>query len=190
MPGFVWVKTMKGTRTAGFFALRASDDKLYESDGTSLDPPSASVIISNEELITAINKSTPKGIYVCAWKETSQEWSQYLHSVWNEHLGDYDIVSKAIAKIVDATGVKSPHNSSKEVVAENKMGAKARKDKIERDFKAKITTTLQLLKPMTVRALAIAIALTIALTLTPTLGPARRALRSTGSTASRPIKTR
>ena len=153
MPGFVWVKTMIGARTAGFFALHARDDKLYASDGTNLEPPPGSVMISGEELMTAINKSAPKGIYVCAWKATQNVWSQYLHEAWNEHLDAYSLVDGAITKIAASTGMLSPHNSSKEVLAEKMAGVKARKDKVERDFKDSITTALQILKPMTVRAL-------------------------------------
>eukprot|EP00966_Prymnesium_polylepis_P187806 4354001-Prymnesium_polylepis.1 len=49
MSGFVWVKTIKGARTTGFFALQVSDGKLYVSDGTCLDPPSGNVMIFGEE---------------------------------------------------------------------------------------------------------------------------------------------
>lgn len=151
MPGFVWVKTMIGARTAGFFAFRAGDGKLYASDGTSLDPPPGSVMLSDGELITAITKSAPKGMYVTAWKATQNDWSQYLHEAWNEHLGVYSTMDNAVAKIADSAGILSPHNSSKEVVAEKKAGAMSKKNKIELEFKDRIETSLRLLKPMTVR---------------------------------------
>ena len=131
MPGFVWVKTMTGARTAGFFAFRASDDKIYTSDGTSLELPPGGVMISGDDLITAISKSAPKGMYVTAWKETKDEWYQYLRGSWNEHLCVYSTVDDAITQIVDSAGMLTPRNSSKEVVSEKSQ---------------------KLLKPMTVRA--------------------------------------
>lgn len=154
MSGFVWVKTIRGARTAGFFAFKASDGKLYASDGTGLDPPPNSVMIFGEELITAISKSGSKGMYVCAWYKTSDVWSRYMHQVWNEHLDAYSMVDNAIAKISVGAGIQSPHNSSKEVVAQKKADAMAKKDNIESNFKQSVKTTLQLLKTMTVRALA------------------------------------
>lgn len=152
MPGFVWVKTISGTRTAGFFAFQVSDGKLYSPDGTS--PPLSSTMIFGEELITMISKSLPKGMYVRAWHENQHEWYRYLHSTWNKYLDAYFTLNKTIAMVLDAAGIPSPHNSAKDVLAEKKAGAKIKKAKIELEFKDNIVTTLQLLKPMTVRALA------------------------------------
>eukprot|EP00966_Prymnesium_polylepis_P187807 4354001-Prymnesium_polylepis.2 len=64
------------------------------------------------------------------------------------------MLDNAIAKITEVAGIPSPHNSSKEVVAEKKAGARDKMDKIEGDFKERINTALQLLKHITVRALA------------------------------------
>ena len=152
MPGFVWLKTITGTRTAGFFALRASGDKLYTSNGTSLDPPPSGVMISGDELSTAISKSATKGMYVNMWNETKDEWYQYLHGSWNEHLGVYFTMDDAITKIAGAAGILTPRNSSKDVVAEKRAGAMARKKQIELEFKDGIRKSLQLLKPETVSA--------------------------------------
>jgi len=152
MPEFVWVKTRAGARTAGFFAFQASGGNLYTSDGTSLEPPPGSVMIAGEELITAISKSAPKGMYVCAWKQTQGEWSQYIHEAGNEHLDAYSAVDGAIAKITDSAGMLTPRNSSKEMIAQKKMGARARKAKVEGDFKDSINNAVQLLDSVTVSA--------------------------------------
>lgn len=150
MTEFVWVKTIRGSRTAGMFAFRGSDGKLYASDGAVLVPPSGSVMIFGGELTTAINKSAPKGMYVFSWKNTADDWYRYLK---NEHLAAYATMDGAIAKIAGGIGVTSPHNSSKELIAEKKADVKAKKDMIELGFKECISTNLQLMKPMTVRAL-------------------------------------
>lgn len=157
MPGFVWVKTIKGARTAGFFAFQASGGKLYTSEGTHLELPPGSVMMSGEELMTTISKSSPKGMYVCAWKETRDEWSQYLDATSQTIRSsiscrpDYFMLNNAITTITDMAGMSTPRNQSKDVVAERKADARAKKAKIELDFKDKIDKALQLLKPYTVR---------------------------------------
>ena len=157
-PGFVWFKTISGTRTSGMFAFQDSDGMLYTSDGTGLDPPSGSVKILGEELFTLLEKSAPKGMYVCAWKQDSDEWARYMDENWFDHLDAYVKMDKAIAKVVDVTGLLSPRQSSHEVVAQKKAAAKLKKDTNERKFKESITTALQILKPMTVRGTRRAVA--------------------------------
>ena len=158
MPGFVWVKTQQGTRTAGFFAFQASEGQVFTSDGTQLELPPGCVVVHNEELMTMINKSTPKGIYVSAWEETRDKWSQYLRGISLTINGsilcrpDYFMLNNAITAITEMAGIPTPRNRSKDVVAEKKADAMANKNKIELDYKDKIETSLQILKPKTVRA--------------------------------------
>jgi hypothetical protein len=155
MSGFVWVKTICGARTTGLFAFRGRDDKLYTSDGTRLDPPSGSVMIQGRELFTTINKSAPKGMYVKGWH--AADWNRYLHAsnASGEAWAAYNRVNADVEWVAGVSGITSPHHASKEVVAEKKAGAKTKKDKIELEFKESICATLRLLKPMTVRALAL-----------------------------------
>lgn len=156
MTGFVWVKTTYGARTAGFFAFQASDGKLFTSDGTHLQMPLGSVMLSGEELLTVINKSSPKGMYVCAWNETRDEWSQHLAT--NQTIKssiacrpDYFMLNDAVKAITDTAGMPTPHNQPKDAVAEKLAYAKAKREKIEFDFKESINKSLHLLKPNTVR---------------------------------------
>lgn len=163
MSGFVWVKTRCGLRTCGFFAFRARDGKLCTSDGNGLDPPSDSVMIQGDELLTAINKSAPKGMYVSDWHVA--DWNRYLHAsnASEEDWAAYTVVNTAVESVDGVSGITSPRHDSKDVVAEKKAGAKARRDSIENDYKESIKWALRLLKPDTVRALALAVALTVAL---------------------------
>lgn len=158
MTGFVWLKTITGKRTTGFFALQANDGKLYTSDGINLQPPLGSVMVIGDEMITTIKKSSPKGMYVYAWKATSAQWCQYVHNTWKEHLHSYAMVNHTILNLIDTNGVPSPHNASKEVIAQKRANVKRNKDKIERDFKDNIHESLQDMKSMTVRARAAALA--------------------------------
>ena len=158
MPGFVWVKTITGTRTAGFFAFQARDGMLYASDGTRLNPPPGSVMLHGDALLTAISKSTPKGVYVRTWMETQSEWSRYV-SANSQSISssiscrpDYFMLNNAVASIVDNAGIPTPHNRSTDVVAEMKADARVKREKIELDFRDKIETDLRILKPLTVPA--------------------------------------
>ena len=156
MPGFVWVKTAYGARTAGFFAFQASDGKLFKSDGTHLQMPLGSVMLSGEELLTVINKSSPKGMYVCAWNESRDEWSQHLGTSQTIKSSiicrpDYFMLNNVIKAITDMAGMPTPHNQPKDVVAEKLAYAKAKREKVELDFKGSIDKSLHLLKPNTVR---------------------------------------
>tara|TARA_B110000027_G_scaffold130036_1_gene152306 strand:+ start:598 stop:1074 length:477 start_codon:yes stop_codon:yes gene_type:complete len=153
MAGFVWLKTIKGARTAGLFAFQANDGKLYAHDGTSMDPPSGSVMISGEELITTISKSTLKGLYVCEWTKTRAAWNTHINGAWNEYLGAYSVVDSAIKKITDLAGLDRRAVSSPRTVAEKKAAAKEKKEAIEREFGDSILTALHRLKPTTVRTL-------------------------------------
>ena len=141
MPGFVWMKTTNGARTAGFFAFQASDGKFYASDSTTLDPPPGSVILFTEELITSMKKSSPKGIYVCTWTETRDEWYRYLLETWDEDLDAYLIVDSVITNITDLSGIPTPRNSSKGRAEE---GGSQGTDRAAAD---KIDTALQLSRP-------------------------------------------
>jgi hypothetical protein len=158
MSGFVWLKTIAGARTAGLFAFRDEDDNLYAYDGTKLDPPEGSIMLCGDELITAIKKSTSKGVYVCAWKETKDEWHNYLHETWNEHVHAYSVVDTAITTIASSAGMLSPHNRSKELLAELRARTMASKKQIQLQFEDGIKKSLQVLKPLTVRARRVALA--------------------------------
>ena len=147
---FVWVKTMQGTRTKGFFALQCSDGRSYASDGTELNLPS--VVLFGNELIKTICKSAPKGIYACAWKETSEAWCRILHQASEEQQLAYTTIDNAIMTTIGFDIPKYKH-CSKDVVAEKKAAAKAKKEMIKLEFEKHIITTLKLLKPMTVGAL-------------------------------------
>ena len=150
--GFVWIKTIKGYRTAGFFAFKANDDKLYASDGTVLDPPVGSVMIFGEQLLVTINKSSPMGMYVCQWKKHSDEWSEFLTGDATVHYASMNAVITSIAEVVGIPAVVN--HSSKEVVAEKKADAAALKEQTELEFKQGVSAALQILRSMTVRALA------------------------------------
>lgn len=151
MPGFLWCKTISGARTAGFYAFQAGDE-LYTCDGTRLDPPPGSVMLSGAEMVSAIGKSGPKGMYVKAWMNTKDDWFQHINTFFHEHMGVFSALDNAIATITDSAGILSPHNASKEVVAQKKAVAISKKNMIEHQYEDHIKTSLQLLKPMTVRA--------------------------------------
>jgi len=149
MSGFVWFKTVCDARTSGFFAFRGRDGTLCTSDGTALHPPSDSVVIQGGELLTAINKSAPKGMYVSDWHVA--DWIGYFHAsnASEEDWEAYATVKHAIESIDGTSGITSPRHAPWDVVAEKKAGAKAKKDKIELEFKESIVATLQQLKTMT-----------------------------------------
>lgn len=69
---FLWVKTIIGARTSGFFALQ-TDDALYDKSGSLLQPPWGSVMLSGAEFLSQVQNSNPLGIYATVWRKDRED---------------------------------------------------------------------------------------------------------------------
>lgn len=151
--GVVWLKTTHGKSTSGFYSFPNTAGQFVDMYGSVLDMPSASKKLVGDELIDAIGKSLPKGIYVRVWNETKDEWQMYLHLNNLDQVSHWNMVDDAIKLIADAAGLTSPHNCSKKESAKKKAQATAKKERVELEFNRGIITTLEQMKRETVRAL-------------------------------------
>lgn len=143
---FVWIKTICGCRTAGYFTFSWQGD-LYRDDGSIIILPPGTVTLQDDDLINNIKTSSIKGVYQVAWT-TSRIGMQQL-CLRHGAMALFEMM-EATFSFIQSNALKSPHHMTKKEIEQR---AEERRKSDELSYKSFVTDTteaLDLFKTITV----------------------------------------
>lgn len=149
--GFLWLKTICGSRTSGFFVLRHYAENgcvIYKHDGNQIVPAPNQVMVSGMDLRSTIQASSRKGMYLADWIATRDDWRVLCEQL------EVSVLFRDNNRLFDIIncGLSPRRQTSKEAMEHKKMELIEAADAKKAEFRLDVRNAMATLRTLTVRA--------------------------------------